>query len=194
MKVHWDTSWREQFVYCGPHVRIGDFCFFAFPDRVRLKRRVRIDPLCNITCGLECGENTYIGSHSALSGGDRGKVVMADWSFVGSGSRLITAMDDFRGGHGPVGPWGKNLMHAGDILLEPFSGVGVGTTVLPGVELPEGTCIAGMGWLDRYTAEKLEAWTVYACPPGGKPREIYKRERLLVIDRASDPDFLRKGE
>ena len=185
--VSWDDGWA--FGTGSDDAKIGLFTEFLFPALVHLHGRVRVDPFTIVTCGLEAHDGVHISNHVFLNGGGGQKVVLHRWSFVGSGSRLITASDDFTGVYGPIGPFGKNLMQRGDIIFWPFSGVAIGCSVLPGTELPEGVCIAAHGLVDPVYAEQFEEWCVYACPPGREPRLLYRRDKETCIRLADDPEF-----
>lgn len=179
----WDEDWRPLLGQCDDGVRIGRHCLFHAPNKVHLLGRARIDPFFHATCGLIAHDAVHVSSHVYMNGGPGMLVVLKEWSFVGSGSRLVTASDDYSGDFGPIGPAGKNRMDRGDIVFEPFAGVAIGTSVLPGVTLPEGCCIAGHGWAIPFD---YDPWSVYACLPGKPPRMLYRRNEAHVREFAKE--------
>ena len=123
---------RDSVYKNGGHHLIGEGCQFlgGIPT---MHGRVRFDAGVISTCRIVAYDAVHVSSLVFFNGCSDQTVTLGEWSFVGSGSRLITASDDFSGASGPVGPWGRNEMQRGDIVFGPFSGVAVGCTVLPGV-------------------------------------------------------------
>ena len=187
----WDEAWLPQFAAAHPKARVGEHCLFMAPDKVRLRGPIRIDPFFLSTCGIDAAGMNHVGPNVFFNGGPGQTVRLGEWAFVGAGSRLITASDDYSGAWGPIGPYGSNFMERGDIVLAPFSGVAVGTTLLPGVELPEGVCIAAHGLVRGIDAEQMEPWTVYACVPGREPKRLYSRDEDSIRRLAEDKEFLK---
>lgn len=183
----WDEEWRALLGECSPEAHIGKYCLFHSPRLVFLRGRVRIDPFLNATCGLVAADAVHISSHVFLNGGPASSVRMGEWSFIGSGSRIITSSEDFTGKHGPIGPAGNNKAHRRDVTFSPYSGVAIGCSVLPGVTLPEGCCIAAHSLVR--SSEGLSPWAVFSCAPGEEPEYLYARDMDSVIRLSKDPDF-----
>ena len=178
-KGSWDEVVKTTLACAHPSVRIGHGCSFFSPESVFLGDRVRIDANCVVTGGLLCRGDNHISSFVWMNGKDQ-TVTLGRWAFIGAGSKLVTASDDYTGAYGPIGPSGKNRMDRGDITIGNFAGIAIGTTLLPGVTLPDGTCIAGNGWVTADQSERLQPFAVYACCPGGFPRLLYRRDEEAI--------------
>ena len=62
-----------------------------------LHDNVRIDPFTLITTSLEVGNYVQICSHVVLGGGSQHKITLGDWTFIGYGSKLFCASEDYSG-------------------------------------------------------------------------------------------------
>ena len=93
----WNEEIKKTFKYCGNEVYIGHNTIFTCPGEVVLHDRVRIDPFCLITTKLEAHENTLICSHVVMIGGSDQLVKFDGWNWVGYGSKLFTASEDYSG-------------------------------------------------------------------------------------------------
>lgn len=185
---HWDEEIKKQFKYCGKNVFIGMNVIFTNPSEVVLGDNVRIDPFNLITSKLEVGNYVQICSHSVLGGGANQKITMGDWTFIGYGSKLFCASEDYSGNQGPVNEfWGNNKIYRGDITLKNYSGIASDVMVLPGVTIPEGCTVGAKSFI--YTDSILTDWSVYF----GNPLKFQKsRNKKKVIELSSDSKFLRK--
>lgn len=183
----WDEGIKKSFKRCGNNVYIGHNVMFANPSNISLGDNVRVDPFTLITCGLETGNNVQICSHVVLGGGSGRKVVLGDWTFIGYGSKLFCASEDYSGDHGPVNEfWGKNKIYEGDIILENYSGVASDVIVFPGVSIPEGCTVGAQSLI--HTKNNLEPWSVFI----GNPLVFHKgRNRDEVLRLSKSPEFIK---
>lgn len=161
----WNEDIKRQLGSCGENVYIGHNVLINQPLRVHLGSNVRIDPFTLITAGLWAGNNVQICSHAVLGGGSQHTILLEDWTFVGYGSKLFCASEDYTGTYGPVNEfWGTpNKIYRGNIRFRPFSGVASDVIVLPGVNLPGG-CTIGAKSLVHSKAQLLR-WSVYYGTP-----------------------------
>ena len=173
----WDDGYDGLLGTKHPDAKVGNFCVILPVEKVHLKGPCRIDPFAVITCGLVMEGQNHVASHAYMNGGPEQTVFMERWAFCGSGVRLVTGSDDYKGDYGPIGPHGKNRMDRGDIRFGEYSGVAVGCTVLPGVTLSEGACVAAHGFVRPWV---YEPWTVYACVPGKEPKVLFRRNEAKV--------------
>lgn len=186
----WNESIKRRLGSCGENVYIGNNTIFTNPGAVHLGDRVRIDPLSLITTGLEVGNNVQICSHTVLGGGGQHTIHLGDWTFIGYGSKLFCASEDYSGKHGPVNEyWGSNKIHRGDITFGDYSGVASDVVVMPGIELPEGCRIGAKSFV--YSDENLREYSIF----------LYKNNKLEyhnAVDRDSmlnsveSPGFLKE--
>lgn len=183
----WNEDIKHSLGYCGEEVYIGHNVLFANPGLVKLGDRVRIDPFTFITCGLETGNNVQICAYAMLGGGSRHTIKLGDWTFIGYGSKLFCASEDYSGAYGPVNEfWGNNEIRRGDIIFSDYAGVASDVVVFPGVCLPEGCTIGAKSLVHSKTW--LMPWRVYL----GNPLEVHKyRDEDSVKTLCKDPSFLK---
>jgi acetyltransferase-like isoleucine patch superfamily enzyme len=185
--VGWNEEIKKHLGSCGQNVFIGHNVVFTNPSEVHLGDNVRIDPFTLITTALEVGSNVQICSHSVLGGGKAHKITIGDWCFIGYGSKLFCASEDYSGDHGPVNEfWGNNKIYRGDIKFGNYSGIASDVMVFPGVTIPEGCTVGAKSFI--YTKNELEPWCVYL----GQPAKFHKsRNKENVIRLSTDPSFLK---
>lgn len=184
----WNEEIKKELGYCGNNVYIGNNVLFTNPSEVYLGDNVRIDPFTIITTALEVGNYVQICSHVVLSGGRSHKIKIGNWCFIGYGSKLFCASEDYSGDHGPVNEfWGSNKIYRGNITLNDYSGVASDVMVFPGVDLPEGCTVGAKSLI--YTKNELTPWSVWI----GNPIKLHKkRNKQNVIELSNNSDFLKK--
>jgi len=191
--MRYDTGWNEDIKkslgYCGENVYIGHNTIITCPEKVILQDRVRIDPFCLITTQLEVGSNSHICSHAVLGGGSAQKVTLDGWNFIGYGSKLFTASEDYTGEFGAICEfWGSNKIIRGDIRFKEFSGVASDVTVLPDIILPRGCTIGACSMVRTKDKRILKSWNIYV----GTPIQYSQgRNSTRVIELAKDKDWLK---
>lgn len=184
----WNEDIKKELGACGEHVFIGHNTMFANPERIFLDDRVRIDPFCFITTGLETGSNIQICAYAMLSGGQEHNILLRDWTFIGYGSKLFCASEDYRGNLGPVNEfWGWNEIRRGDIEFMPYSGIASDVMVFPKVTLPEGCTVGAKSLI--YNNKHLMPWTVHM---GDKQSIRIPRNKENILEAASDPEYLKE--
>jgi acetyltransferase-like isoleucine patch superfamily enzyme len=186
--IGWNEEIKKELKYCGEQVFIGRYTIFTNPKEVILEDRVRIDPFCLITTGLHVRSNSQICSHAVLGGGSRQFVKLGKWSWIGYGSQLFTATEDYTGDYGPVCEfWGSNKIVRGDIVFEDYAGVASQVMVFPGVTLPEGCAIGAQSFV--HTRQDLKPWSLWY----GNPLQWYKERNIEQITRlAVKKDWLKR--
>lgn len=184
----WNEEIKKSLKYCGENVFIGHHTIFTNPSEVVLHDNVRIDPFCLITTALEVNSYTQICSHAVLGGGRQHKINLMGWNFIGYGSKLFCASEDYSGEEGPVNEfWGNNKIYRGDITFEKYSGVASDVIVFPKVLLPTGCTIGAKSLV--HTKAELKEWSVYL----GNPVTFFKpRNKENVVRLSADPNFLKQ--
>jgi len=187
--VGWNEEIKKQLKYCGEDVYIGHNTTFTCPGEVSLMDRVRIDPFSLITTRLDVGSNSHICSHVVISGGKEQFVGLDGWNFIGYGSQLFTASEDYSGDFGPVCEfWGSNKVFRGDIIFKAFSGVASNVIVFPGIILPKGCAVGAQSLVHSNDKKKLKSWNIYV----GKPLTLLKgRNSNKIIELSKDKDWLK---
>lgn len=183
----WNEEIKKELGYCGNNVFIGHNTMFANPSKVFLGDNVRIDPFCWISCGLRTGNNIQITSHTVIGGGSQHSVALGDWCFIGYGSKLFCASEDYSGDFGPVNEyWGKNKIFRGDIEFGNYSGIASDVIVMPNVKIPDGCTIGAKSFV--YTKNSLIPWSVWI----GNPLIFHKnRNKENIIKFANDKEFIK---
>ncbi len=188
----WNEDIKKQLGACGEQVFIGHNVLFVNPSEVFLGDRVRIDPFTFVTTKLVTGNNIQICAYAMLGGGQQHTITLGDWSFIGYGSKLFCASEDYTGTHGPVNEfWGSNRIYRGDITFKDFAGVASDVMVFPDVTLPQGCLIGAKSLVHTKKAPALEPWTVWWGNP--LARKIV-RDRDHILNCIDDPEWLKQHE
>jgi len=183
----WNEEIKKEFAYCGNDVYIGNNTIFTNPSEIILHDRVRIDPFCLITTGLNVGSNVQICSHSVIGGGKTHLVTLGSWCFIGYGSKLFCASEDYSGVYGAVNEfWGSNKIFRGNINFKDYSGVASDVIVMPNVTLPVGCLIGAKSFV--YKSDYLDEWSVYL----GNPLSLHKkRNKEHCLNLSTNINFLK---
>lgn len=175
-KMSWNEEVKGELKYCGENVFIGHNTIFTNPKEVIIHDNVRVDPFCLITTGLEVHPYVQICSHAVLGGGSQHRIELGSWTFVGYGSKLFCASEDYSGNFGPVNEfWGHNKIFRGDIKFEDYSGIASDVIVMPGVTIPIGCTIGAKSFV--YRSGKLTPWAIFI----GNPLKFYKHRNHREI-------------
>lgn len=179
--IGWNEEIKKQFKYCGKNVFIGHNTIFTNPKEVVIYDNVRIDPFTLITTGLEVHSNVQICSHAVLGGGSKHKITLGNWTFVGYGSKLFCASEDYSGDFGPVNEfWGNNKIFRGNIEIKDFGGIASDVMIFPGVTIPEGTTVGAKSMVRLST--ELNPWSIYL----GSPLKFHKernKEKIIELSK-----------
>ena len=155
----WDEIIKKRFKYVGENVFIGQYCVFTNPSEVVLHDFCRIDPYCLVTTQLELHGYNQICAGAVLSGGPSHKITLGKGAFIGYGSKLFCASEDYSG-KGAVGDfWFENEAEKGDIEFKEYSGIASDVMCFPGVTFPEGCCIGAKSLV--MTKQHLTPWSVW---------------------------------
>ena len=181
----WNEKIKKELKYCGENVYIGKNVVLTNPSEVVLGDNVRIDPFTLITTGLNVGNYVQICSHVVLGGGNKHNITLGNWTFIGYGSKLFCASEDYSGEYGPVNEyWGNNKIFRGDIVFKDYSGIASDVMVFPNVTIPEGCTIGAKSFI--HTKNDLKSWSVFL----GNPLELHKkRYKENIIKCANDKNW-----
>ena len=183
----WNEIIKKDLKYCGENVFIANNVLFTNPKEVVLHDNVRIDPFTLVTTALEVGRYVQICSHVVLGGGKQHKITLGDWTFIGYGSKLFCASEDYSGEYGPVNEfWGNNKIFRGDIIFKDYSGIASDVMILPNVTIPEGFTIGAKSFI--HTKNNLKPWSVFI----GNPLKFHKKRSKDDVIRLSKEDSFKK--
>jgi acetyltransferase-like isoleucine patch superfamily enzyme len=186
--IGWNEEIKKELGGCGENVFIGHNVIFTNPKEVFLSDNVRIDPFTLITTALEVDSYVQICSHAVLGGGSNHKIKIGKWCFIGYGSKLFCASEDYSGEEGPVNEfWGNNKIYRGDITFNDYSGIASDVMVFPGVTIPTGCTVGAKSFV--YTKNELSEWSVWL----GSPLKFHKkRNKENIIKLSTTPSFIKK--
>lgn len=142
------------------HSIIDDFAFLYAPDGHK----------------ISIGRRVHVAGFVSISGGS---VVLGDFSSVGPGSRLLAASDDFLGSAlvGSAIPAKYRNVKRATITLGKHAVVGANCTILPGITIGEGACVAA----GAVVTKDVPSWTIV----GGTPAKFLKYrppEKILAFE------------
>lgn len=188
----WNNEIKKELGACGEQVYIGHNVLFVNPAEIFLGDRVRIDPFTFITTKLVTGNNVQICAYAMLGGGQQHTITLNEFCFVGYGSKLFCASEDYSGSFGPVNEfWGNNKIYRGDITFNKFSGVASDVMVFPGVTLPQGCLIGAKSLVHTNMLRSLGSWKIY----WGDPLKFQKfRSKENILKFYNDPKWLKHYE
>jgi len=176
----------------GEGAIVGKTARLRKPEQVTIGRKSIIDDFTYIPCSLDLGDFSHIGSGCKFIGG-AGKVTIGRFVNIAPGCAIVTGSNDYKGG-GLVGP-GIPKEFSGEARVAPVvigdhALLGVFTTVLEGVEIPEGMA-TGAYTLVR-PGVTYKPWTLYAgipareiCPRDGSEMKKQSEQLLASLEENS---------
>lgn len=147
------------------------------PHLVTVGNNTAIDTGFYLTTKAEIGDYIHIAPYITCIGGERGKLIMKDFTTIAAGTRLICGSDQHLGA-GLIGPtipdeYRDDVVY-GDITLERFASVGTNCVIMPGVTMAEGSVLGACSFLTKST----EPWTIYVGVPA-KPVKIRDKNKMI---------------
>ena len=158
----------------GRSVLISRTCRIYTPDTISLGSHVLIDDFTILNGEIVLGNYVHISSNCELYAGEA-SISVGDFCEISSRCALYAMSDDYSGASlfGPQVPAAYRGVKNAPVVLEKYSLVGTGSTILPGVTVGEGCSFGAMTLVNRST----EPWGVYAGIPA---RRLKERERGLL--------------
>ena len=181
-----DSELRNMgFAALGANVKISTRASIYEPEKMALGDNCRIDDFCVVSGKLAFGRNVYIGPFGLIAGGRPG-IVFADFTTLAYRVSIFSQSDDYSGAtmaNPTVAAEYKQEIEA-EVRLGRHSIVGAGSTVMPGVELGEGTAIGAMSLVMGST----DPWTIHAGSPARKIRDrktgaLEREAQLIAAER-----------
>ena len=171
----------------GHDVRIDPNTCFTRSELVELGNHSGIDWGFYCTTRLTVGDYVHISPHVAVIGGGKTALTVEDFCFISVGARLVCASEQFYG-EGLIGPIipaeYKDVQIIEPIIMRRFSGVCANSTVLPGVEMAEGSILGANSMLKSNT----EPWTIYVGSPA-RPIKSRRSDRMYDYARKLGYDY-----
>lgn len=162
----------------GENVLISRKSSIYSPETISIGSNVRIDDFCILSGNIEICSNIHIAAYTALYGGTAG-IKICDFANISSRVCIYAVSDDFSGEYmtNPMVPDKYKNVQNLPVIINRHVIIGSGSTVLPGVNLEEGTAIGAMSLCKTST----EPWTICAGIPA---KELRKRDKnVLTLER-----------
>lgn len=170
---------NNNFKSIGDDVFISEESLIKRPHLCEIGSHNAIDNGVTIATQLIMGDYIHIASFVVVIGGEKSKLILEDFSFIASGTKIVCGGEDY-GGDGLVGPTipeeYRKINH-NTVKFEKFAGCGVNCSIMPGVTLSEGSILGANSLLTKDT----EPWTIYVGSPA-KP--IKTRKKDVIIENA----------
>jgi acetyltransferase-like isoleucine patch superfamily enzyme len=161
----------------GINVLISDKSSIYNPQNISIGSNVRIDDFCILSAGekgIEIGNYIHIACYVSLLGSELIKL----YDFIGISSRtaVYSSSDDYSGNFltGPtIDVKFKNVDNR-PVVFHSHSIIGVGSVILPGVEIGEGTAVGALSLVSK----NLNSWSIYS----GTPARFMKTRSKKMLD------------
>lgn len=163
----------------GEDVFINEHCIIKRPHLCEIGSHNAIDNGVTISTQLIMGDYIHIAPFVVVIGGEKSKLILEDFSFIASGTKIVCGSEDYTGEGlvGPTIPEKYRVVNYTTVKFERFAGCGVNCTIMPGVTLAEGSILGANSLLTKDT----EPWTIYVGSPA-KP--VKKRKKDIIIKNA----------
>lgn len=147
------------------------------PHLVTVGNNVAIDTGFYLTTQAEIADYIHVAPYITCIGGEKGKLIMEDFTTIAAGCRLICSGDHHMGA-GLIGPTipdkYRDDVTYGNVHLKRFASIGTNSVVMPGVTLAEGSVLGACSFLTKDT----EPWTIYVGTPA-KPVKIRPHQKMM---------------
>lgn len=165
----------------GKNVLISRKSSFYGVNNISIGNNVRIDDFCVLSGNITLGNHIHIAVYSAMFGGETG-IEMKDFSGLSSRCVIYAESDDYSGKKltNPTIPKDYRGIISEKVVLNKHVIIGAGTTILPGVEIGEGTAVGSMSLVNK----SLKEWGIYAGIPcewkKARSKELLQLEEELL--------------
>ena len=162
----------------GKNVFISKKTSIYGAEYISIGNNVRIDDYCILSGNITLGNYIHVAAFSALFGGKAG-IVMKDYSGLSSRCVLYAESDDYSGNYLTNPTVNEEYVHriAGRVVLNKHVIVGTGTSIMPAVEIGEGSAVGSMSLVN----ESLKAWGIYVGIPCKRIKD--RSKRLLDLEQ-----------
>jgi galactoside O-acetyltransferase len=160
----------------GEDVFINERAIIKRPEFCDIGSHIAIDNDVTISTELIMGDYIHIAPDVTVIGGNRSTLILEDFSFIASGTKIVCGSEDYTGGGliGPTIPEEYRVINYTTVKFERFAGCGVNCSIMPGVTLAEGSVLGANSLLTKDT----EPWTIYVGSPA-KPVKVRDKDKIL---------------
>lgn len=161
--------------YCGEGVLISRKASIYGASNMEIGSHSRVDDFAILSGKIRIGCFSHVAAHTTLVAGNAG-ITIGNWSGFSSHCSVYAVSDDYSGRSlmGPMTPEKYKKMTEAPVVLEDHTGLGVGSAILPGVTMRQGSMLGAMSLLTKTT----EPWTIYF----GSPAKPVKPRRKKVLE------------
>ena len=163
----------------GQNVLISRKASFYSPEIIEIGDNVRIDDFCVVSGKISIGNYVHINPHCGIFAGMEG-VEIGNYVSFASKVTIYAISDDYSGEYltSTLIPSSRSFMKYGKVNIGDYSILGVGVSVLHGVDIEEGTAVGAMSLITSST----KPWSTYVGIPARFLKER-SREMLKNINR-----------
>jgi acetyltransferase-like isoleucine patch superfamily enzyme len=172
---------KMAFKAIGKDVLISRYARIYSIKNIEIGSNVRIDDFCLLSGKIKIGNHVHISAFTTLCGGDKG-IVLEDFVNISEKVVIFAKTDDFSGAtltNPTIPDKYKNIFEA-EVILKKHAIVGVGSSILPGVIMGEGSVLGAKSFLKKST----EPWSIYVGVPAKKikdrKKDLLKLEKLFL--------------
>lgn len=162
----------------GENVQISRKASIYEAEKITIGNNVRVDDFCVLSGNITLGDYIHIAVYSALFGGKAG-IEMQDFSCLSSRCIVYAKSDNYSGESltNPTVPEEYLKLIEKRVVLKKHVLIGSGSTILPGVEIGEGSAVGSMSLVNK----TLGAWGIYAGIPCQYKKE--RSQKLLKMEK-----------
>ncbi len=162
----------------GKNVLISKKASIYGTANISIGNNVRIDDFCILSGYIIIGDYVHIAAYSALFGGKAG-IVMKDFSGLSSRCVIYTESDDYSGNYLTNPTVDREYLNRimGKVILNRHVIIGTGTSIMPAVEIGEGSAVGSMSLVRK----SLDAWGIYVGIPCKRVKE--RSKKLLYLEQ-----------
>jgi len=166
------------FKYIGTNVKISDKASIYDHSSIEIGDNSRIDDFCVVSGKITIGRNVHITPCCLVAGGEKG-IIFDDFTTLAYGVKVFTQSDDYSGEtltNSTIPREYKNEFKR-EIIIGRHSIIGAGSTIMPGVNLAEGTSVGAMSLVLKDT----QLWSVYVGIPAKRLKD--RSKKLLSLEK-----------
>jgi acetyltransferase-like isoleucine patch superfamily enzyme len=156
----------------GKNVKISNKTSIYNHNQIIIGDNSRVDDFCVLSGNIQIGRNVHITPMCLVAGGEKG-IIFENYTTIAYGVKIFTQSDDYSGetmtNSTIPKEFKKEIKNA--ITIREHTIIGAGSTIMPGVELAEGTSIGAMSLVLNDT----ESWSIYLGQPAKKIKDRSKK-------------------
>lgn len=174
---------RFNFLKLGQNVQISKTCGIYNCENIEIGDNVRIDNFCTIvlsgTAKLVIGSYVHLSAYNFINGA--ANLNIGDFVTTAPFVRIFTSSDDYSGNYLTGGVVPRDLIGTitREVMIRNHVIIGVGSTIMPGVTLANGTAVGAHSFVKHNTNELDIVAGVPAMKIGERNSRIWELERRI---------------